>query len=283
MPVRLQTLLALPLEINVPTDPALRSVWDLAELEVEANLGKAVETKDDWNRVIDRYHAIISERRHDAGVQPLIHEVPRTTAHPPVIQATTVTPLRATATAFALLVADALDRIGPVPDDAGLRLSTVPAFAAAPMMRLALDRIGLSDKKRIRYRDGSAGATWTDMPEVFIAQWVGPESAIVVKEDQAGPVHIRFIRRLSTDTVETVYRIGDVAAGDQRYFSALWDLGIRRSLGRFHRDKTPADFVTRLQERWSRKGASFVLTENQDGWIDQVLTLTERPIEEIAL
>ena len=52
---------AAPIVIHPPTDPALRSIWDVAELEVEASLGKAIESKDEWNTVTARYNALIEK------------------------------------------------------------------------------------------------------------------------------------------------------------------------------------------------------------------------------
>src|SRR5438093_10943454 len=56
-----------PVIINAPADRALASLWELAQLEFEAQGGAAPATKAEWDTVTDRYHALVSERRSELG------------------------------------------------------------------------------------------------------------------------------------------------------------------------------------------------------------------------
>src|SRR5262245_50177832 len=143
-PAQLQTPMNLPLQIDAPADLALKSIWDLAELETEANLGKTIETKDDWDHVIARYHALVSERRHDAAVPRIIREVAPAAIQASVIRETTMAVPRKTITAFGVLLEEALNRIQSPQEDGGVRLGLLSAFAPAQLMRQILDRLGLT-------------------------------------------------------------------------------------------------------------------------------------------
>lgn len=192
-----------PIIINPPQDPALKSLWELAELEVEANRGKAPATREDWNAVTDRYHALIAERRADLG-SLVVREVqaprPEGEMAPPKLTAI----LRDRLTAFGL----ALQAVVPAEGD-GLRFSVLSAAASIEPMRAVLKRHRLEDKKRITYASGLRTVSWYEQPELMIQYWVSAESAIVLKEDDAGPVVLRFLVRTALDEVVTTYVIGD--------------------------------------------------------------------------
>lgn len=51
------------IEIEPPMAPDLRRLWDLAEAKFEATTGTAPMTRDDWNRVTQDYHALVTKPR----------------------------------------------------------------------------------------------------------------------------------------------------------------------------------------------------------------------------
>jgi hypothetical protein len=160
-------------------------------------------------------------------------------------------------------------------DDLSLRVLS-PADAIAPMRQI-LARIGLTEKKRVVYKDGSLGVSWHEDPSLYIQQWSNQESAITLKSDAQGPVELRFFTRLATDTVKTVYRLGHAEAEDV-LLRAFWDLGIRKLVAQFHRDRTPLSFIKTLEARYaSKRGCTLILTQQSDGWIDQTMTMEQRP------
>lgn len=147
--------------------------------------------------------------------------------------------------------------------------------AAEPMRRL-LVRLGLQTRQAFRQADGTMRPTWYESPELWIKRWAGSDSAITLKDDTAGPAELRFFKRVATDTVRTTYRIGH-AEGEIPLLCAFWDLGIRRLVAEFHRDRTPATLITALEARYAAMpGCTLVLTRHADGRIEQVLTMERR-------
>ena len=91
----------------------------------------------------------------------------------------------------------------------------------------------------------------------------------MLKEDDAGPVELRFVTRIATDTVKAVMRIGHgtLSYGLRR---ALWDVGIRRIVGEMP-ISTPAKF---LQET---RDLGVALRDRGDGWFEYTDVITRRP------
>lgn len=243
-----------PILLHPPTDRALASLWELAELEVDARDGHAPVTQADWAAVTARYHALIAERRADLGA--VIREVRAPTAtilHRPVpIQ------LRTWLTAFGEQIAAVLPR-----EVDGVHVVS-PADAVEPMRHI-LRRLGSSDARAARQ---------AEQPAAFIRQWTNSESAIVLTTDAEGPKELRFVTRIASDAVKIAYRLGSAPATTAVLMAVAWELGIRRIVAEFHQDQAP--------NRWMRSGGIPALSERRvtprgDGWYDQVVTLLRRP------
>jgi hypothetical protein len=165
--------------------------------------------------------------------------------------------------------------LAALPEEPGVRLRVLAAVDAIEPMRQILRRLGLEEKKRVIYQDGPLGISWYEDPTLYIQQWINSESVIVLKEDAEGAIELRFVMRLATDTVKTVYRLG-TGAPTPRILRAAWDLGIRRITSEFHHDRAPASWP-RQGTRVGQHGTQTTSTARDDGWIEQVMTLTRRP------
>jgi hypothetical protein len=165
------------------------------------------------------------------------------------------------------------ERLAATANTASLRV--LSAADAVEPMRTLLQRLGLEDKKRVVYRDGTLGVSWYEDPSLYIQQWINSESAIVLQSDDRGPLSLRFMIRLATDTVKTVYMIGAAPAPSLELLRALWDLGIRVGIQEVHRDRAwPISEARRT--RIAARGDS--LTQKFEGdWITRTMTLNERP------
>lgn len=142
-----------------------------------------------------------------------------------------------------------------------------PAATVAPMRRL-LARLGLETAQAIRQGDGSMRPTWHEAPELWISRWVNSETAIVMMEDDTGPLELRFLMRTALDTVRTRYRIGrgPLVTG---LAAALWDVGIRR---------IDAEVEATASPQWlaETRARGFTITDRGDGWLDMVYVMRER-------
>jgi len=267
--IALESSRGVPMTIDKPRDRALRSLWDLAELEVEANVGKVAETKAEWHRVTERYQQLISEskRRGELAGHQVVNEVPLS-ARPPHLERPPIVPpsLRPTLTAFGLALAAALEQ----PVTVKARWRVVSAVEAVPIMRQLLERLDLKEKKRLTYPDGAVGPSWYEEPGMMIREWVNQESAVVVKDDEQGPCEMRFFTRIGNDTVRTVYRIGD-GPDIAGLGVAFWELGITRFVAEANIGRTPPSFIAKMRAR----GAT--VTDRGDGWYDIAFAMKERP------
>src|SRR5262245_39787747 len=173
-------------------------------------------------------------------------------------------PLRDTLTPFGAALAAVLEPRSPV---LAVKWRALSAAETVDIMRQVLRRHGLEAAQAFRQADGTMRPTWYEAPAAFIRLWVGSESVIVLKEDAGGPCELRFLRRLATDRVETVMRIGDgpLAHGLRR---ALWDLGIREWVGALT-PTTPAAFVQKLRD------LGIALRDRGDGWLEYVDVIRE--------
>lgn len=246
--------------LHEPTDRALRSLWDLAEMEFRARDGQEPVTLADWAMVTERYHALVTERRSELGA--VIREVRDQTAPTQVHRSIQ---LRAWLTPFGEQLAAVLTN--PVTVPVTWRVLT-PADAVE-VMRQLLRRLGLEDQQRVVYRDGRRGESWYENPGLFIHQWTNSESAIVVMDDAEGPLEMRFLMRVAPETVRTTYRLGKgplvVGLG-----GALWDVGIRRIEAEVDKATTPAAWLEEIRAR------GFTVTE-RDTTLEIVYVMSEEP------
>jgi hypothetical protein len=186
---------------------------------------------------------------------------------------TAAVPLRATLTPFAQALADVMGR-----EADGLTLRVISAADAVDPMRRVLKRVGLEEKKRVGYADGSRGVSWCEEPSLYIKNWVNSESAILLKEDAAGPMELSFETRTAVDTMRVVYRIGEGAGGYVTKLRGLWDVGIRKCVWEYHTDRTPPRYVERAQARFSAiKGCRLDYAPRGEGFVDYILTIGARP------
>jgi hypothetical protein len=252
-----------PIVLHAPSDPALASLWDLAQLEFQARDGQEPVTQADWAVVTARYHALVTERRAELGA--VIREVRTGVEIKPVRGPL---PLRQWLTPFGQQIAAALSR------DPTVTVRVVSATDAVAPMRQIIGRWAL-EPQFVMHPDGTPGDSWLERPDVFIHQWTSRESAIVLTEDADGPCELRFLTRISTDAIRVTYRLGSApVAALVVMLRAAWDLGIRHISAEFHGSRAP--------ERWRHSGGLPGLTERittprGDGWYDQVVTLLRRP------
>src|SRR4030095_11113737 len=135
--------------LNAPTDPALASLWDLAQLEFQAQDGQEPVTQADWALVTARYHALVTERRAELGA--VIREV-RTGVEIKAVR--TPRPLRQWLTPFGQQIAAVLAPRSPV---MAIYWSVLTASEAVPVMRQVLQRPGLERQQVLQQ---GAGPTW---------------------------------------------------------------------------------------------------------------------------
>jgi hypothetical protein len=247
-----------PIVLNAPTDPALASLWDLAQLEFQARDGQDPVTQADWAVVTARYHALVTERRAELGA--VIREV-RTGVE--IKSVRTPVPLRQWLTPFGHQIAAVLEPRSPV---IAIRWSVLSASEAVPVMRQVLQRHGL---ERQHVLQQGTGPSWYEAPDVWLRAWTSTESVIVLKADDAGPVELRILTRIDTETVKAVMRIGrgTIAFGLRR---ALWDVGIRRIVGELP-TSTPAGFIQEIRD------LGVALRDRGDGWFEYTDVITRRP------
>jgi hypothetical protein len=189
-----------------------------------------------------------------------------------------VVQLRETLTPFAQQLAAVLD---PTPDnERGIRVRIItPAEAAKALPQLA-ERHGLTGKPftYLRQGDGRLTSSWSEAPTIWINLWAGRETAIALKEDGQGPLEMRFLTRITTDTIKDVMRIGNAEQASRELLRAYWDTGIREI-----RAEVPAELrdVVMTDARRSRLAAipEFEMTRRDrgNGWIEQTSRMTARP------
>jgi hypothetical protein len=235
-----------PIILHAPTDRALASLWELAQLEVEARDGYAAVTQSDWAAVTARYHELVTERRAELGAFIREIQAPEPPTSRPAVN------LRTHLTPFGEQIAALRPR--------GVSVVS-PADAVEPMRQI-LRALSLPQPE-------NPGV------EARIRQWTNSDSAILLYHDAEGqPVKMRFLTRIAADTIKTVYRVGGGAPAGRDLLQVAWDLEIRRIVAEFHEDQAP--------ESWKRAGGIEGLTERLvtprgDGWFDQVETLLRRP------
>jgi hypothetical protein len=188
-----------------------------------------------------------------------------------VAQPTRRPQLRSGLTGFAADLAARLER----DDDSASTVRIITeSQAVGPMWRI-LSRIGLETLQAFRQGDGRMTPTWYESPELWIMRWAGSDTAIVLRDDAQGPVSLRFLRRLASDTVATVYLLGVAATPSRSLLRAAWDLGLRVHTSEESRSMRRA---RRPEAEVALASVGFSITEEVRG--DQVvrrLRLERRP------
>jgi hypothetical protein len=119
-------------------------------------------------------------------------------------------PLRTRLTPFGEQVAAALGQ--------GAWRAVSAAEAVDPFVTL-VRVLGRESERRIRYADGSLGASWAEAPAAFIASWMNSESVALVSVNA-----LVFIRRLADETAQIMCRLGT----EPLPLRGFWEVGIDR-------------------------------------------------------
>jgi hypothetical protein len=179
-----------------------------------------------------------------------------------VAQPTLKVQLRASRAGFANEVAACLD-------EPGVRILS-EREAVTPMRRI-LSRYGLENAQAIRQGDGRMTPTWYEAPELWIKRWSNSESAIVLQENSAGPLSLRFVMRLASDTYQTTFFLGMTPAPSLALLRAAWDVGLRTAVAETDHAR-PEPGAERL------RGYGLTLKEETVGaTVVRTMTMTRRP------
>ena len=186
--------------------------------------------------------------------------------------------LRDTLTPFAAAVAAALE-LTPA-NERGIRVRIITAAEAAKALPKISDRAGLTGKPftYLRQADGRLTHGWTEAPTIWVNQWASREGLILLKEDDAGPIEIRFLTRIGNDVIRATMRVGNAEYESREFFRAIWESGIREvraevraELGdALNSDTRRAQFAAMPEVQMERR-------DRGDGWIEQITRLTARP------
>ena len=186
--------------------------------------------------------------------------------------------LRDTLSPFAGAVAAVLE---PTPtNDRGIRVRIVTAKEAARALPQISDRAGLTGKPftYLRQADGRLTHGWTEAPSIWVHQWASREGLILLKEDDAGPLEIRFLTRIGNDVIRATMRVGNAEYESREFFRAIWDSGIREVRAEVRAELRDVLMTeTRRAQFAAMPEVQMERRDRGDGWIEQITRLMARP------